>query len=278
MSCSDYCPPLTEQLHGPDPTAGSDCAIACARMALQFATCGRIDASIDKIRKQSGLDKPDPPGDYSTTMTEYVKALNSFDARARELGYDGITANSVERGRWTDLEPKLKAEDRWATVFVDYGVVNDREPSKTGDKGFRGAHAVSVYGYKSKSETSDGTVKYRVFDPLCDGRRSDIPKGPVYWKASTLKDACDVYAGGGSGTATWCITPRSKSTAPAPEPPDPCATSYEADARALFNEARDFLLATPFGEALAEVIRRHQGTNPEGLALPVHSGVTPDDG
>ena len=208
---SGYVPPLVEQLHGPDPTCGSDCAICCARMALMFATSGKVNPSPDKIRKQAGLDKPDPPpSDYSTTMTEYQRALDSFDARARELGYDGITANKKERGRWTDLEPILKAATKWVTVFVNYGKLNDLEPGKSGDKNYRKAHAISVFGYKSKSETGDGTVKFKVYDPLCDGRKKSIPKGPTWWRASTLRDAADAYAGGGSGTATWCVTPRSK--------------------------------------------------------------------
>ena len=93
MSCSDYVPPLIEQLHGPDPTAGSDCAIACAAMAIRFATCEKVNPSIDKVREMAGLDEPDPPpDDYSTTMAEYKKALNAFDDRAREAGFpDGIT-------------------------------------------------------------------------------------------------------------------------------------------------------------------------------------------
>jgi hypothetical protein len=282
VSCN-YVPPLTEQLHGPDPTAGSDCAICCARMAIMFATCGKVYPSPDKIRAQSGLDEPDPPGDYSTTITEYAKAVNAFDDEARDRGYpDGISAGVHERGAWDDLEPVLKAEEKWVTIFVDYGVLNSKEPGKSGDPGFDGSHAISVFGYTPASETQDGTHKYRIFDPLCDGRRSSIPKGPTYWKASTLRDAADAYAGGGSGTATWCTTPRSKASDPdpAPEPPDPCSTSYAADGRALLELVHEFLLHRQGYEArkLAAGVRRHQGDNPEGLSLPVHSGVTPDDG
>lgn len=283
MSCNDYCPPHVEQLHGPDPTAGSDCAICCSRMAIMFATCGKVDPSPDKIRKQSGLDEPEPAGDYSTTITEYAKAVNAFDDEARDRGYpDGIGAGVHERGQWDDLEPVLKDEQKWVTLFVDYGVLNNKEPSKSGDPNFNGSHAISVFGYTPASETSDGTHKYRVFDPLCDGRKSNIPKGPTYWKAATLRDAADAYAGGGSGTATWCTTPRSQPNSnPEPEPPDPCSTSYAAEGRALLELVREYVRTRAArGDVnagrLADWIRRHQGDNPEGLALPVHSGVTPD--
>ena len=206
-----YNPPHIEQLHGPDPTCGSDCAICVARWALMFASDGKVNPSPDKIRKQAGLDKPDPPpSDYSTTMSEYQRALKAFDQRFRDLGWTGVTANRTERGRWTDLEPILKAEAKAVCIFVSYATLNDREPSKSGDPKFGGAHAIGVLGYKGKSETGDGTVKYRIMDPLCDGRRKSIPKGFTWWKASTLRDAADAYAGGGSGTATWCVTPHAK--------------------------------------------------------------------
>jgi hypothetical protein len=281
MSCANYVPPLVEQLHGPDPTAGSDCAIACAAMAIRFATCEKVNPNIDKVREQSGLDEPNPPpDDYSTTMSEYAKAVNAFDGRAKEAGFsDGIGASVKERGPWdsgdSGLAPTIRAEEKWVTVFVDYGVLNDREPSKSGDKGFRGSHAVSVFGYTPKDETSDGTAKCKVFDPLCDGRRAEIPKGPTWWKMSTMQAAADAYAGGGSDNATWCVTPRSKSSDPEPVPP-PCKTAYASDRAALLQLVYEQLREGEGGERLAELIREHQGDNPEGLELPVHSGVKPD--
>lgn len=280
--CTGYVPPVTEQLHGPDPTAGSDCAICTARAAIMFATCGSVNPSPDKIRAQAGLDVPNPPpDDFSTTIQEYARAVNAFDDEARREGYDGINAGVHERGRWDDLEPVLKDESKFVCVLVDYGVLNSREPAKSGDPGFNGSHAIGVFGYTPSTDTDDGTVKYRIWDSLCDGRRSEIPKGHTYWKASTLRDAADAYAGGGSGTATWCTTPRATVTdpTPEPEPPDPCATSRRADAEALLNEAKGALIGSGDRELvrLALWIWRMRGGNVEGLSLPVRSGVTPDD-
>jgi len=208
--CATYRPPLVEQLHGPDPTCGSDCAICCARMALMFATCGKVNPSPDKIRAQSGLDKPNPPpSDFSTTIWEYQSAVLAFTDRARQAGFAGLTANVRQRAPWDDLQAIIKAQAKWVTVYVSYAVLNALEPAKSGDPGFGGAHAIGVLGYKSKSETGDGTVKFRVYDPLCDGRRKGIPKGPTWWRAATLRDAADAYASG-TANATWCVTPRSK--------------------------------------------------------------------
>jgi hypothetical protein len=276
MSCT-WIPPLVEQLHGPDPTSGSDCAIACAAMAIRFATCDAVNPGIDKVREMAGLDQPNPPpDDYSTTMTEYAKAVNAFDQRAYEAGYEGIAANVHEREPWeagdSGLAPAIRDESKWITVFVDYGVVNDREPDKTGDKDFGGSHAVSVFGYKSKAETDAGVPKVKVFDPLCDGRRSDIPKGPVWWQMSTLRDAADAYAGGGSGNATWCATPRSKLTAPTPPPdpaPEPCAEAMAA--RTLVGAAAALL-----AWALRELEAANSG-NPDAEGITIHSGVKPGD-
>lgn len=284
MTCN-YIPPLTEQLHGPDPTAGSDCAICCARMAIMFATCGAVNPSPDKIRAQSGLDAPNPPpSDYSTTITEYAKAVNAFDDEAKGKGYEGIGAGVHERGSWEDqLAPLIRDEVKWATVFVDYGTVNDAIPGKTGDKNFRGAHAIGVFGYVPPDESGSGDPMVKVFDPLCDGRASNIPKGPVWWPMYVLREAADAYAGGGDGTATWCATPRSKLTEPdnPPEPPDPCATVQSSDRTALLNEAMVLLRekgSIPAARlALALWIWRMRGGNPEGLALPVHAGVKPDE-
>lgn len=285
MSCEDYTPPHVEQLHGPDPTAGSDCAIAVAKMAIRFGTCGQLDPGMDAIREQAGLDTPNPPGsnDYSTTMDEYVRCLNSYDDEAQRAGFKGVSAMEHERGQWENddqgLAPTIRREEHWCCVFVDYGVVQDREPAKTGDKSFRGAHAVGVYGFKSADETDDGKAKCKVYDPLNDGRRDEIPKGPVWWLMSTMRDAADAYAGGGEGTATWTATGRSErqDDAPEPEPPDPCAQAMTAS-RELLGEARSWLYAHRGGAAdeLFDRISDYLGGNREGLGITVHSGVKPD--
>lgn len=276
MACT-WIPPLVEQLHGPDPTAGSDCAIACAKMAIRFATCGTLDPGMDAIRAQAGLDKPNPPpDDYSTTIEEYSRAVEAWDDEARKRGYQGVTANVHERGSWQDqLAPLIREEVKWATVFVDYGVVNDREPSKTGDKNFNGAHAVGVFGWTSADDSRTGEAQVRIFDPLCDGRASNIPKGTTWWRMSTLRDAADAYAGGGSDTVTWAATPRSKYTDPEPEPEppvDPCADAVGAatSARTLVGAAT-FLLRWAL-----EDLERANGGNPDAEGIRIRPGVKPD--
>jgi hypothetical protein len=282
MACS-YVPPLIEQLHGPDPTAGSDCAIACAKMAIRFATCGALDPGMDAIREQAGLDEPNPPpDDYSTTMSEYARALNAWDDEAKRAGYEGIGAGVHERESWEDqLAPLIRQEEKWSTVFVKYAIVNKYIPGKSGDKGFGGSHAIGVYGFAPADETDSGEPMVKVFDPLCDARAANIPQGPVWWPMWVLRDAAKGYTGGDDADAvTWCATPRSKLTDPPtePEPPDPCGTAYASDVSAMLEEARERLLDTRDSRAikLAAWIRRMQGPNREGVGIRVRPGVKPD--
>lgn len=247
MTCPD--PNVVTQLCNPDgskrpdPTSGSDCGMAQAKGAIRFATCNKVSPSIEEIRKQSGLDEPNPPpDDYSTTVTELAKAINAFDDEATDRGFKGINAGVHERHVYSDLVEAIKREDTYLILFVDYGVLNDREPGKSGDKNFDGSHVVGVYGFKTDQETGDGTAKAKVFDSLCDGRKSGVPKGPTWWKMSTIKSATDAYTGGPSGTATWISIPRSERTdEPDPEPVPPPCSDQLAVAYDLLGEAVGYL-------------------------------------
>jgi hypothetical protein len=81
---------------------------------------------------------------------------------------------------------------RGAVVPIQYSVISgtrfDASP------GFRGGHSVYV-----NERRSDG--KFLVYDPLADGRRSGIPKGPQWWPATLLKRAAMAYP----GTNTGCV-------------------------------------------------------------------------
>lgn len=209
----------------PDPTAGSDCALACAKMAIRFGTCNHVSPSIETIRKQAGLDKPDPPpDDFSTTATEYARAVNAFDDEAQAKGFVGLNAGVHERQDTSGLWDVVQEAKKWVTVLIDYGVVNDLEPKKSGDKNFRGSHAVGVFGFKPKAQSSNGRHKVKVFDPLADGRASNIPSGPQWWDWTTLEQAADHYAKEeNDGLVTWITTPRADRVQEPPDPePEPC--------------------------------------------------------
>src|SRR5262245_22437517 len=285
-----YIPPVITQLcttdgkKRPDPTAGSDCAMSAAAEAIRFATNGKVNPSIDDVRKRSGLDKPNPPpNDYSTTATEYAMAVNSFDQRATEAGYDGIGAGVHERGSWDDLVKVIKGEQKWVTILVSYAELNDREPSKSGDRNFRGAHAIGVFGFKTDQETGDGTAKAKVWDSLCDGRPlpggGKAPDGNTWWKMSTLKAAADRYAKDAKdGLVTWITTPRSKPlTPPVPPEPPPCEELL-ARAYDLLGAAVPLLRSSKDARSLAAEILDFLPDTSDASATPVKPGVKPSGG
>ena len=80
---------------------------------------------------------------------------------------------------------------RGAVVPIKYSVI---APTKyDASPGFTGGHAV----YVNERRSSDG--RFLVYDPLADGRRRGIPKGPQWWPASLLQRAAYAYPGTNSG-------------------------------------------------------------------------------
>jgi len=80
---------------------------------------------------------------------------------------------------------------RGAVVPIWYGII---APTKyDASPGFTGGHGI----YVNERRASDGA--YYVYDPLADGRRKGIPKGPQWWPASLLQRAAETYPGTRSG-------------------------------------------------------------------------------
>ena len=237
MTCPDYVPAPHRAAARARPDRGIGLRDCCAAMAIRFATCGEVDP-IDRQgpRACRGSTSPTPrPTTTAPRSASTRRRSTRSTTRAREAGLpDGIGANVNERGRWdSDLELALLTGTRrsGSPCFVDYGVLNDREPSKSGDKGSGAAHAISVFGYKSaRTRPTTAPSSSRSAIPCATGGDPEIPKGPTWWKMSTLQAAADAYAGGGSGTATWCITPRSKASNPDPSP-RPLLDVYASDTR-----------------------------------------------
>jgi len=87
----------------------------------------------------------------------------------------------------------LLISGRGAVVSIKYSVI---APTKyDGSPGFYGNHAIFVNEYRASDN------KYLVYDPLADGRRTGIPKGPNWWPAKLLRDAGYAYP----GTNVGCI-------------------------------------------------------------------------
>jgi hypothetical protein len=90
---------------------------------------------------------------------------------------------------WATFRSMIQA-GRGAVVAIQYSVIS---PTKfDACPGFGGGHSVYV-----NERRSDG--RYLVYDPLADGRRSGIPKGPQWWPGSLLQKAMYAYPGTNSG-------------------------------------------------------------------------------
>jgi hypothetical protein len=87
---------------------------------------------------------------------------------------------------------------RGAVVQIRYSVI---APTRfDASPGFYGNHAI----YVNERRASDGA--YLVYDPLADGRRRGIPKGPQWWPASLLRKAAEAIPGTPTGTINASFT------------------------------------------------------------------------
>jgi hypothetical protein len=98
---------------------------------------------------------------------------------------------------WTTFR-SLIISGRGAVVQIDYGII---APTKyDASPGFYGNHAI----YVNERRSSDGA--YLVYDPLADGRRKGIPKGPQWWPATLLQRAAYAMPGTDSGAVNASFT------------------------------------------------------------------------
>ena len=91
---------------------------------------------------------------------------------------------------WTTFRSMI-ISGRGAVVSIQYSVI---APTRyDASPGFTGGHAV----YVNERRSYDG--RFLVYDPLADGRRAGIPKGPQWWPANLLQAAAYAYPGTNSG-------------------------------------------------------------------------------
>lgn len=98
---------------------------------------------------------------------------------------------------WTTFRSLIIA-GRGAVLQIRYSVI---APTRfDASPGFTGNHAI----YVNERRSSDGA--FLVYDPLADGRRAGIPKGPQWWPASLLQRAAYAMPGTDPGTVNASFT------------------------------------------------------------------------
>lgn len=206
-------PILVPQLDG-SPNAGDNCGPASIASALRWATKHDVEPSPSAVRRQ--MD--DPVG--GTLMSDHRKAWGHYMTVAPSKGWTLTPMKYHADARWSEFAAAFDGQ-HGATIAIDYS----RVPRKyKGDPLFNGFHSVFVAAKRTRAES----VEYKVFDPLCDGRRPGIPQGPLWYPAAVLKQAAGGVAG--DGKAMYNIVRRGE---PVHEPePDPCMDDLEkANAR-----------------------------------------------
>jgi hypothetical protein len=185
MATRSVLPALATQLDN-SPTAGEDCGVMAASMAVAYWKEERKGPDRKTIRKRMGqLAGP-------TNSLNQKTAVESFGAAyRRKVGAPwNRFVTAVENGCWVNVQ-------------IDYGVVNDQCRRLSGCKTFDGPHSISVHGIKK----SDGRRLVLVYDPLYDGRAAGIPDGPRWWPLWLLKNAAGTFTGT-DGTWTGGIIKR----------------------------------------------------------------------
>jgi hypothetical protein len=251
---------LVPQLGYGTPHDGDNCGPASVAMALRWSTQHDVMPMPPEVRKAFG----DPIG--GTQMSDHPKAYASFSGAATRAGWTLKPLKFHDADPWDRFLEDISS-GHGATMAIDYS----RVPKHLkGDPRFDGLHAVFVSRIRTRAETTE----LRVWDPLCDGRRPGIPRGPLWYPKLTLKAAAAGYAG--AGKASWCRVTKADGIY---DPPlDPCDAAIrelttERDAyRDVLIEARSAMVnaVSEIGPVIADI--------DELIPQPAHGDGTVGEG
>lgn len=170
-----YRPKHRTQLWRPE-TGRVDCGPRTWQHAIDVATRSHDVPGIDRVRALAGVSGP-----QTTNVYDADRAFERLHLRyARKVN-----------AAW-DLAVQALRDGKGLHLCVAYGVINDRQPSRSGDRAFRGGHSIYVQELR---RTRTGQRIVLSFDSLYDGRRREIPDGPQWVRLGVLGDACEAFAG-----------------------------------------------------------------------------------
>lgn len=233
----NFPPKVTPQLDG-SPWGPFNCVFASTAGLEQFSSGGKVADTPDAMRERGGRYVKNPtPGQLKTMGPSNIadaKAALAHPATVKEFAAAGLqpppfrllgtVKQSVAR---VYLQHNVRL-----IVAINYTVLNRLSPKNSGDHNFNDApghpahHAVEwqgLYGTDGKPWASGRAFTDQI-DPLANGRRPGIAKGPQripLWLAFAEAEA---YAGKGLiyfgvvKPAASIVVPT-----PPPPPPDPCA-------------------------------------------------------
>lgn len=172
--------------------------------ACQWDNCGCASTAMAANRDHKGVD-PRTAGPWPPASAAVRKAISPTHCGGTSHEQGAAAAKSLYattlliryRIPWDSFR-SLIVSGRGARVSILYAVIAPTEFDAS--PGFVGTHAI----YVNERRASDGA--YLVSDPLANGRRRGIPKGPQWWPGSLLKRATGAYPGCGYGFVTASYT------------------------------------------------------------------------
>lgn len=165
----------------------------------QWSNCGPASQAMASQRYREGVDPnnshgwPPMPSEIRNHITPTHCGGTSLNENDTAAIHCYKTDMWVRYGvPWSTFQSFIIA-GRGAILQIRYSVI---APTKfDASPGFTGNHAVFV----NERRATDGA--FLVYDPLADGRRSGIPKGPQWWPNSLVRNAAYAIP----GTATGCV-------------------------------------------------------------------------
>jgi hypothetical protein len=181
MDGSTFNAKVVPQLDG-SPQQASNCGPATAARHVRFASRGKIKATPTEVRNRMGI----PVG--PTNIVDQKRAVESYADAFAAIGLDGPKMRKLS-GVAPDVVRDLLLQGAEVSVQIGYHVINKKRPSASGQPTFntpgQDGHSVAALGLYARNgdrigpgSPSDGREFTDLIDPLDDGRRPEIAKGP----------------------------------------------------------------------------------------------------
>jgi len=148
-------------------------------MGVDFLTKGELVPTIRDLRDRANVEGPQP-----TSILDAQRAVESYvNIRGRRpLRY-------APKSSVADVRTAVRA-GRFVQCAIDYGKWNALL-ARTGDPDYGDGHSIGVLGFRMEEQP-----QWLTWDPLCDGRRDGIPRGPVWVFAWKVIDALEAFTPG----------------------------------------------------------------------------------
>lgn len=170
-----YRPAFQKQLVSTDPMGGISCTFYSGAMALDRDTHGKIVMTGKRLRSLQS----DQEGGASILRVKEAYASPAIKGLALAAGIRPSPTLIVSNISFPALLEYLRA-GRGAVLAIQYRIVRDSWPAYRGSTTFGGSHTIYVNEARANGDCF-------VYDPLADGRRTGIAKGPQWWPVSLVR-------------------------------------------------------------------------------------------